>query len=816
MAFRLTKIYLLTIAIISASALAYEVLLLRLFSVIQWHHFAFMVISLALLGYGVSGVFLALLQRLLSQHFSTTILINLLLLAVAMPGCFIVAQALPFNPAELLWDPMQMLYWSAVYLVLALPFFFAANIIGLSFYQFTSNITTVYAADLVGAALGSIGIIALLFWLFNEQILLFLPAMILLTGLMVISFDLDYESPYPRRGWQVVFVLTLVFSAVFLPDSITVRPSPYKGLSQFMTIPQTAVMREKSSPLGVITVVESKTVPVRHAPGLSIVSEANLPEQLAVFSDGEAMSAINHFNGDIGSHTYLGQTTSSLPYQMQPLQDVLILGAGTGNDVLQALFFKAAHIDAVEQNPQIIQLLQQDFRDFSGDIYRLPEVTVHQSEARAYMMATDKQYDLIKLSLMDGAGISSGGLYSMAENYLYTQEAIQAYLQHLKADGYLSMTRWAKLPPRDMPKLLATVINAMSQQGIANPSEQIVLIRSWQTVTLLVKNGVISMNEMERFKTFCQQNNFDLVYYPGIKASEINHFHRLKHAYLNQAASALLSTEYDAYLDNYKFNIAPATDDKPYFSQFFKWRTLPEILSLTRQGSVFLLENGYLLLVVALGQALLASLVFLLFPLWLWQRRRRARAGDSHQAHKKVMGYFFALGLAFLFIEIAFIQKFILILQHPVYAITTVLTSFLLAAGIGSYLSGKLTRFEPQTKVTATIVGLIVISSIYLLAFDAISNFLLQQQDWLRYSLAILLIMPLGCCMGVPFPTGLSAVGIRQAELIPWAWGINGFASVISPILATLIAMQFGFVVLVISAVLLYLVANWIFFRLDL
>jgi SAM-dependent methyltransferase len=491
------------------------------------------------------------------------------------------------------------------------------------------------------------------------------------------------------------------------------------------------------------------------------------------------------------------------------LNEVLVLGAGTGSDVLQALFFNVQHIDAVEQNPQMIRLLKRDYADFSGELYSLPQVTVHQAEARAYATATDKDYDLIALSLMDGSGISSGGLYSMAENYLYTTEALQQYLQHLKPDGYLSFTRWAKLPPRDMPKLLATVIDALKQWPMPEPSQSIVLIRSWQTATLLVKNGAVTADEIERIKRFCQQNNFDLAYYPGIDVSETNRFHRLKQPYLYQAATALLSEQRDAFIDDYKFNIRPATDDRPYFSQFFKWRTLPEILSLLDQGSVFLLESGYLLLIAALVQALAASLLLLLLPLWLWQRRQRRQTAIS--LSKKVLVYFFALGLAFLFVEIAFIQKFILILQHPVYAITTVLASFLLSAGLGSYVSGRLTHIEPSTRVIAAVTVIALLSLVYLLAFGPISAFLLQQQDWLRYLLAIALIMPLGVCMGVPFPSALGYLGLHRADLIPWAWGVNGFASVISPILATLIAMQFGFRILITAAVVLYMIVAWTF-----
>ncbi len=799
--------YLLTIAVISGATLAYEVLLLRLFSLIQWHHFAFMVISLALLGYGVSGVFLALARQGVSRHFPRVILANILLLGMAMPVCFLLAQAIPFNPAELLWDPWQLVYWLGVYLILALPFFFAANIIGLSLYQFRTGIPTLYAADLLGAALGSVAIIALLFVIDVELVLWVLPLLVLLAGLLLLS-----RSPLwvgtERRIWQAGLLVVATGTVLTLPGAMQLNLSSYKGLSQLLTVPETRVLQRESSPLGVLSVVESRQVPLRFAPGLSILSDSQLPEQLAVFSDADAMTAITRFDGDIEPISFLGQTSSALPYQFRAMDDVLVLGAGTGSDVLQALLFQSPHIDAVEANPQMIELVQDDYAAYAGNLYNLPQVEVHQSEARAYITNTERQYDLITMSFLSGAG-TTGGLYSMSENYLFTVESIRDTLSHLKPGGYLSITQPATLPPRMIPKLIATISAALDTETLT-PSQSLMLIRSWQTTTLVIKNGRINAEEIGQLKAFSQQFNFDIAYYPGMTEPEANRFHQLKAPYFYQAATALLTGDRDGFVDDYKFNIAPATDNQPYFSQFFKWETLPEILSLLDAGSIFLLESGYLLLLAALVQAMLASFVLLLLPLWLWRRRRRDRE-QAQPLHKRVLAYFFALGLAFLFVEIAFIQKFVLILHHPVYAVTTVIAGFLLAAGLGSYLSGRLRQVRPRSQVIAAVLVMIVLSAVYLTHYAAIAQFLLAQSDILRYLLAILMILPLGFCMGVPFPAAMSMLGREHDEMIPWAWGINGFASVMSPILATLIAMQFGFRVLIAVALLLYLLTVWLF-----
>jgi spermidine synthase len=799
--------YLLTIAVISGATLAYEVLLLRLFSMIQWHHFAFMIISLALLGYGVSGVFLALARQGVSRYFPNVIMSNLLLLALAMPLCFLLAQSLPFNPAELLWDPWQLLYWLAVYLILAVPFFFAANIIGLSLYQFRQGIPTLYAFDLLGAALGSVGIIALLFNSHVEQILLALPCLVLLTGLLLVSQSAIWTGRQ-RLGWQTTMLVTAAAILFYLPASLQLNISSYKSMSQMLTVPETEVLQRESSPLGVLSVVASNQVPLRYAPGLSILSDTELPEQLAVFTDGDAMTAITRFEGNFDELAFLGQTSSALPYQLKPMEDVLVLGAGAGSDVLQALKFQASTIDAVEENPLLIDLIQDDYADFAGELYALPQVNVHQSEARAFASKTERQYDLITMSYLSAAG-ASGGLYSMSENYLFTVESMRDYLQHLKPNGYISITQQTTLPPRVMPKLISTVSEALKSMD-HKPSQNLILIRSWQTTTLLIKNGPVTDQDISRLKQFSQQYNFDLAFYPGISEEEVNRYHQLQQPYFYQAATALLSPDSEQFIDNYKFNIEPVTDNQPYFSQFFKWGTLPEIISMLDAGSIFLLESGYLLLLAALIQALVASLLLLLLPLWLWRRRRRDRE-QAQPLHKRVLAYFFALGLAFLFVEIAFIQKFVLILHHPVYAVTTVIAGFLLAAGAGSYFFGRIRHINPQHQVLAAVILMSVLSAVYMSSYGAISAFLLAQSDWLRYLLAILMILPLGFCMGVPFPAAMSMLGREHDEMIPWAWGINGFASVISPILATLVAMEFGFRILLSLALLLYLLAVSLF-----
>jgi len=412
---------------------------------------------------------------------------------------------------------------------------------------------------------------------------------------------------------------------------------------------------------------------------------------------------------------------------------------------------------------------------------------------------------------MDAYGASSAGLYALSENYLYTVEALQEYIRHLQPGGYLALTRWAKIPPRDALKLFATAAEALERSGISEPGRRLLLIRGWQTSTLLVKNGEVTLGDIGKLKTFCEDRSFDIDYYPGITESETNRFNQLPESYYYQGASQMLGAGRAAYLDRYKFAIDPATDDRPYFFQFFKWTTLPEILSLYGQGGISLLETGYIILVAGALQALFAAALFIGLPMWLC--KQRLGLPDYSPRLWRMMGYFFLLGNAFLFIEIAFIQKFILFLHHPVYSVTVVLCTFLISASLGSYASRSLHAMRHGH--FAPILGIAALALFYILFFKNLTGVFLDQFVPVKIAVTVLLISPLGFLMGMPFPLGLQRAAVLSPSLIPWAWGVNGFASVISASLATLIAIHGGFNVLILTAVGLYLGAAVCLPRVD-
>jgi spermidine synthase len=576
-----------------------------------------------------------------------------------------------------------------------------------------------------------------------------------------------------------------------------VHPSAYKDLSQAMNIVGARVVEESTSPLGQITVVENTRVPLRDAPGMSLNATIEPPPQLGVFVDGNGPSALTKFDGKLAPLAYLDQLTSALPYHVLERPRVLVLGAGAGSDVLQALYHGSVAVDAVELDRNVTDLVRQRFHDFAGNLYSQPGVHVYEAEARGFVNTSHERYDLIQVALLDSFGTASAGLYGLSENYLYTVEALQTYQSRLTPGGMLAVTRWLTLPPRDALKLFATAVIALERGGVTNPAARLVMIRGWKTVTLLVKNSDFTAREIAAIKEFNRTRSFDLAYYPGMRADEANRYNLLAQPYFYEGAVALLGPQRQDFIDQYKFYIEPATDDRPHFFRFFKWNSAAEIFALREQGGMPLLDWSYPLLVATLVQAFAASVLLILAPLALSRCRRTLPSAP-------VALYFLAIGFAFMFMEIAFIQKFVLFLAHPLYAVAVVLCAFLVFAAAGSWLAG---RWQAAGKVTLAVIAMGAISLLYLAILPYLFQALIHLPDTAKIMISVALIAPLAMCMGVPYPTAMMRLAGTAEEAIPWAWAINGFASVVGAVLATLLAIHLGFAVVILLAVLIYGVA---------
>jgi hypothetical protein len=789
---------LIAIFLLSAVALAYEILLVRMFQIIHWHHFAFMIISLALLGYGISGSLITLFRSFSLRHYSTLFFVNLLLFGAGSILVFLVVQQIPFNALEILWDSSQWLRLFVTYLLLSLPFLFVANAIALTMLRFDRQIGAIYGADLIGAGAGAILLILLLDRFEPEQLLRILALAGLAAGIPVLL----------RPGGRSIKAALLAIAALLvglLPQAwLEPKLSEYKGLEQVLLIEGAEQVERRSSAMSRVDVVRSPLIPFRHAPGLSLQTPAGPPAQLGVFVDGDAMSVIDEAS-DPASTGYMRWMSSSLPWETgRTFDSVLVLNAGTGADVRQAALSAGSRIDAIEPDGQLAGLLAESL-SFDGGSLSSESVSIHETSARAWAASTDRKYDLVVMGVPGASTGAAAGVFSFAADFDLTVEAIGDYLKLLKPGGYLSITLWTDTPPKGNLRLFATVIDALRQAGIANPGERMAWIRSWNTATLLVRHGELTPGEVARIRDFARSRGFDMAWLPGIQASEVNRYQLLPRAYFYEAATALLGDDAAAFISGYQYDIEPTGDTAPYFGDHFRWQSLRQFLALPGRAGIGLIDAGYPTLIASLLQALAAGLALILVPL-LFLGKATAVSGNR----VRVLLYFTAIGLAFLFMELSFIEILTLIIGQPLYAVAITLSVFLLFSGLGSlavqWLVGN-GGVDAGVMLRWSVIGILLIGGLYVLLHAPLTDWLMRLPEQWRIAATVLSCAPLAFVMGMPFPIGLTATSQSEPDLLPWAWGINGCASVLSAILAVLLAMEIGFDGVMLCAMALYLVA---------
>ena len=813
------RFYFLSVALLAGSIIAYEITLVRLFSIAQWHHFAHMIISLALLGFGASGTAISLTQRWLmgnqwksdevARRFHNTYTTCGLLYSIGVVGCFVLHQYVPFNPLMLVWQPSQVLSIFVLYLILSVPFFFGAACIGLALLRFAGNVNRLYFFDLFGSGIGALGIIVTMYLIPPAQNLTLISAV----GFCAVLIA-NWESWKTRKWRRIVSItgLAAAFIGYLLFNPVSIKISPYKGLSSTLNFPDAQVLNERHSPLGVLHVVRSQLI--RAVPGLSLNARQPVQPQLGIFTDADGMTAITDFRGDLSKLGYLGDTTSALAYHLIEPPRVLVLGAGGGGDVLNALYHDAVSVDAVELNPQVLELVAKEHKDFAGRIYAPDSpypVQVHVAEARGFVRAATKQYDLIQIALLDSVSASAAGTHALSESYLYTVEAFTDLYQHLTPGGIISITRWLKTPPRDMIRLFGTAVVALEQSDGTVPAQQLAMIRGWRTGTLLIKKGTFNAADRAAVQKFCRERSFDLAYYPQMPEIEANRYNQLAEPIFFRAAQAILSNDRKQFYEGYPFNIRPTTDNRPYFFQFLRFDSLVQMVRTVGRSAIPFIEWGYLLLIATLIQAVLAGVVLILIPLFFLRREdTSSTTHNSRFTNWQVFVYFLSLGVGFMFIEMSFIQKFLLLLANPTYAVAVVLCAFLLFAGLGSLFSLKLRAIGKlrQPPIAVAIGMLSVIALVYLQLLPPIFHRFLASSDVLKIAVSIGLIAPLAFFMGMPFPLGIDWLQRHHPHLIAWAWGINGYASVVSAILATCLAIAFGFNIVILLAVGIYLIGG--------
>jgi hypothetical protein len=765
------KVTLLGIFLCSAATISYEITLTRLFSISLSYHFAFMVLSIAMLGIGLSGT----LQSIHTGFKSSSRLgLYALLLAMSVILGHIFTKLVPFDPARLQWERVQLLYIALHYIILSVPFVFFGLIVSTSLSEFSGQSGLVYGADLLGAGIGSAAVIILMNATGPEKSLLYISSTALAGSFLM-----------GKRKGSVVLLLVFIVILGFAPDIMTIRMSPYKELQQALRYPGAEHIMTYQDGFSRIDVFKSPAA--RFAPGLSLMYLENLPAQTGLSVDGSGVSAIT--KAEDGPPGFVEFMPNALAYETRKRQSTLIIDPKGGLPVLMARKYGVTDIQSIESIPLIVDVIRNDFMKFSGNMFA---DGTHKGLARNWLKSAERGFDVIDLSL---TGALPHGSFGISEDYGLTVEAFVQYLRHLNDNGVLSLSAYILPPPRTELRLLNTAIAALEDLGITDACNNIAAIRSWGSICILVKTSAFTSSEIKAMKEFSASRGFDIVYYPGVREEETNVYIRTPgNDYHRAAVKTIMPDSRERFREDYIFDIAEAYDDRPFFSYHMSLGNIREIYDVMGGKWMYFLQEGYLLPAVLI-QAAFLSTILLALPLIY---KRKTRVGPSPD-----LIYFALLGLGYMSIEVALIQKMILPFVSPSRAVATVLASVLICSGFGSLLGQRF----PDIRRPVSIVLLAIVAALYGLFLPAISDSISPLAMHVKLPLAFLLIMPAGILMGIPFPLGIRVLGEKNQPLIPWAWAVNGCFSVIAPIVAYMLAMAVGFRVVFFTGAALYALA---------
>ncbi len=776
----------------SSAIIAFQLALMQLISIVQWHHFAYMIISIAMLGFGASGTLLALAREKLLSISGWLVPLLMTISGVCMMVAFHITRFdfFQFDVYLLFVERSQFPILAANYLIFFIPFFAGSLAIGILFIKHALQIGTYYFSNLLGSGIGGLFVLLIFGNIFPQQVPPLIGLISVFAGLL--SMGKKYYKLHLALG--VISILTAIY---LIREPADIPISQYKSLAQTMNLPHAEVVYTKPDIHGLIEVVVSPAL--RFAPALSLSYSGDIPVKKNIFVNGDFYGVIPKYREGQTSHI-LDNTTQHLPWVIRGRDRVLMINAGEGAPLAHTLTQKPQHVDAVIANGGVVRMMQKMFAEESGYLFLHDNLKIHTVEARNYLASiTEAGYDLIVLPQQDAFG-GTAGINALQENYTMTLESFGLMWEHLNPDGIISVSAWTDYPARTTLKLLATLVQTAHNKGISVPEEHIAAVRSWGTVTFILKKTPITDNETKRIREYAQELFFDPLLLPDIRPEERQRYNMVEDEDFFSYVDKIMAGD-EKFLEDYGFMIHPATDDKPYFAQFLKLGNIGKLSRIFGSDQVPFLELGYLIVVVTLIQSTILALLFIILPL--------LRLRKSHRGKGGTLLYFGALGVGYMFVEIILIQRFVLYFGHPVYALSAVISTMLIASGAGSLTSGKI----PAVPRSPAGIGLII--TFMLLFYTFLLTPILQWS--IAGALPVKIIISL-MLIGIPsffkgfmFPLGIRYLTSYDPGQAPWAWGINGSVSVISTSLAMLIAVEAGFMFVMTVAVICYAIACTVF-----
>ena len=811
----------LIIFLLSAAVLSVEIALTRVFAYLVWYHAVFLIISMALLGFAASGSILTMGGGTFSNNparwvrFGASGFALCIILGLFLPQWLpLESEALnPGSRMEIRNLAVHFAFWGGT-------FCFAGLALALLLQQAREKVHSLYFASLVGSGVGCLLALGLLY-----------AGPVTAIGTMALV-SLLAAAIVPFRSFPVVFlpaatgILVLIISVVFgvIRPVWPIAPSKW----EFHMFAEGRIERTIWSPISVIEVFHGPSSNWRYwDTGLAMHQRRrSFPPQIGIIIDAYAMSAFTDFRGgDFASLGFFPSCSTSAAYVLRERPRSLVIGVGGGIDVLRALYYEAQRVVGVELNGVLVDLLRGPYREYTGGLCDRPGVSLVKDEGRSFAKHSREEFDVIQINYTDTWSASSAGALALAENFLYTAEAVRDYLARLSPSGILSITRTLNRPWNESVRVILTVLKALRDGGVAEPERHIIGVTSimgnapqpHMSLTLLVCRRPFTTEEIDRLAE-AGRGKWLLVFSPDDRelpevtnedaplvvdtnyrvwaAEKINEARAVCSSFITASKD---KKELEAALAAFPMDVSPLTDDRPFYYFCRRWG---DIWRLFLAGDPI---GGGTVLFSALALALSCSLLGIFIPLLVWQIRVRRRMLKARKGPLLFAVYFGALGFGYIVIELNLIQKYSLFMGHPVYALGVILAGLLIMSGIGSAISARIRWSKTSLAVLFLSLagGAIVVMNLPRLLFDLFAG----QPLPLRAVAMLTVLAPLGILMGMPFPIGLRRAGLDRTDLIPWLWGINGFTSVLGSIGATMLAIAFGYNSATFAGVAAYLIA---------
>lgn len=763
----------LLLGVASAAVLSFEIILLRVFSFSQWHHFASLAVALALLGFGAAGTVLALLGKRAAGWGDKLFLAGLLAGAAGMVAAFLLPQWILVRPFFALWDGGELVKLLLLDFAAFLPFFGLAMAIGQVFVRWPEATPRLYGANLLGSGIGCLLAVLLLAALPLEQAMLAVP-LILLAAIAAFGF---WQGRQPRAGAAGLggLLALLVWFGAGIPG---LPLSDFKQLACLLDLPDARVLLRHPGLQADITVVRSDSI--RIGRGLSVQWMEPIPPVDAAVLEADRVIPLPRRTGSGGYPAHAGACLTALPFELRPEGAVAVLGA---SDWTLPLDGRSRSLQLVESNRRLLGLFGQR-GIYSGAL-------MVQSSPRQFLAGAEGSFRLLLL-----AGISMGGEAADVD-YLLTVEGLEDCLAVLSGDGVLAIPLRLTYPPRHAIRLMELLNTVLLDRGIEKPMGHLVMIRSMEDGLFLLSPEPFSASDIRDIQAFCERWSFDAGLLPGQSPAETNRFHILERPVYQEAAMAILGGQGAVPNEASWYSLSLSTDNRPHFWKSMRWSRLPGLMATLGRNGLVWLDWSILISVAKFCVALVLAAGLILLPLG---RLPRGTVGFRRPA---IVAYFGSLGLGFLTLEMVTFQRSILFFDHPVTAAAAVFCVFLLGAGAGSFSTPEGDGNRPLRRI---FIPLFLSCAWGWGVLEWAQPLVLPLAAGGRLLAVAVALGPLAYCMGRPFPWGLRQLG-KSRRHVAWAWGINGFASVLAAPLATLAAVHAGQSLVWLTGLACYLVA---------